>query len=495
MSIMSCENSKLHINNNIKQTVEEEVIKALKNEEYTLNTVNSYGENLLHVSAANGCLDIVKEILQKWNNCGVIDRKNKFGWTPLMLAIRNGDTKIVKFLLKENVNINESTYLGISVLGLAAAINKDMFEIVYEACPSALSNSINDDINPLCIAAMKNDKDLFFRLLDIGFEVSKSNEYTQIMMKQSTVPEIRNLAKRQLEIENYWNDVSDNIPVEQNIGTKCTVKNYCKNNNLLSPNIHINPIFSPQSVKHGTNEDTMKECNNNIRVNSNKHLKPLKLILEHSECAPHSIISPTLTCALSEMLPQSPNIYFMENKHDEKIDFNVMTNIEKEHSSKNKGTMTTCSKNNDLSEPCLRRLQSICPPNLNIQSEPEDLDTTLGYVPEFSPLRSPNVPPDINDENVFGESTPTPPHYKTPPRGMILNSEETKMFVLLEQYGLSQHFPLFIEQEIDINLFLTLTNDDLIEIGIENKSDRKIILNVITECKKSLMEECVNCYW
>lgn len=63
-----------------------------------------------------------------------------------------------------------------SVFGLAAAINKDMFETVYEACPSALLNSANDDITPLCIAAMKNDKDLFFRLIELGFDVSKSSK-------------------------------------------------------------------------------------------------------------------------------------------------------------------------------------------------------------------------------------------------------------------------------------------------------------------------------
>lgn len=79
--------------------------------EYTLNTVNSYGENILHISAANGCLNVAKEILRNQNS-GVIDRKNKFGWTPLMLAIRNRDIQMVKFLLKNNANVNESTYLG-----------------------------------------------------------------------------------------------------------------------------------------------------------------------------------------------------------------------------------------------------------------------------------------------------------------------------------------------------------------------------------------------
>nr|XP_034196190.1 ankyrin repeat domain-containing protein 12-like [Osmia lignaria] len=486
MSIMSCENNiKLQINANIKQAVEAEIIKALKTEDYTLNTVNSYGENLLHISAANGCLGVITEILQKWDSHDVIDRKNQFGWTPLMLAIRNRDIKTVKFLLKQNVNINESTYLGMSVLGLAAAINKEMFEIVYEACPSALPNCINDDITPLCIAAMKNDKDLFFRLLELGFDVSKSNEYTQIMMKQSIVPEIRNLAKRNLSIENYWNDVSDNIPIEYNIENKCDIKkNNINNNNVLSPNIHTKPICVPNSLKDDNNE-----CNNNIVIDSNKYLKPcaLKLISKQLECVPHSLISPTITCTLDEILPQSPNIYFMQNKQDEQINFNIMTDIENKKPIENKDIITASSGTNDLSEPHLSRLQSICPPNLIIQTEQEDLDATLGYIPEFSPLRSPNVPPDINDENVFGESTPTPPRYKTPPRRMILNSEEAKMFVLLKQYGLSQHIPIFLEQEVDVSLFLTLTDADLIEIGIENESDRKIILNVIADCRKSMI--------
>lgn len=63
-----------------------------------------------------------------------------------------------------------------SIFGLAAAINKDMFDIVYEASPSALLNTLNDDITPLCIAAMKNDKNLFFKLIELGFDVSKSSK-------------------------------------------------------------------------------------------------------------------------------------------------------------------------------------------------------------------------------------------------------------------------------------------------------------------------------
>lgn len=62
-----------------------------------------------------------------------------------------------------------------SVLGLAAAISKEMFETVYNAYPDALAHTANDDITPLCVAAMKNDKELFLRLLELGMPSSTTS--------------------------------------------------------------------------------------------------------------------------------------------------------------------------------------------------------------------------------------------------------------------------------------------------------------------------------
>lgn len=180
-------------------------------EGYSLNAVNNYDENLLHISAANGCSRIVKEILNRQENCRVIDRKNKFGWTPLMQAIRNGNIESVKLLLEKKANVDEVTYLGkqsksymvnkvpyvylkeistfcfsrtgMSVLGLAAAISKEMFETVYNAYPDALANAGSDDITPLCVAAMKNDKKLFFQLMDLGMPLGITSEMIILVLK------------------------------------------------------------------------------------------------------------------------------------------------------------------------------------------------------------------------------------------------------------------------------------------------------------------------
>ena len=66
-----------------------------------------------------------------------------------------------------------------SAIGLATAVGKEMFEVVYKACPSALELTYRDEVCPLSITAMKNDKDMFFRLLELGFDLSKASKINE----------------------------------------------------------------------------------------------------------------------------------------------------------------------------------------------------------------------------------------------------------------------------------------------------------------------------
>ncbi|XP_011061106.1 PREDICTED: uncharacterized protein LOC105150015 [Acromyrmex echinatior] len=403
-----------------KKIVEAQVIAAMQKQGYTLNA---------------------KE------NCRVIDRKNKFGWTPLMQAIRNGNIDTVKLLLERNSDVNQMTYLGMSVLGLAAAISKEMFETVYNACPDALANTANDDITPLCVAAMKNDKELFLRLLELDMPSSTTNGYTRIMMKHSTVPEIATLANEELAIDDYWNDTSDNIK-----------------------------IISEQNI----NSTTEDHPTSNDDENKGEKLKLLLLRFPAVESDKQTNkISPNLTYDVFTF----PKADFKKDKLIEKSDVFLDENA-------NEGTENDLEKSSAMDEDeelessptGLQRLQSVRPIDLDIKNLSSNFNVTLGFTPEFSPVKSPNVPPDVNEENVFGENTPTPPRCKTPPKGMLLNWPQTKMIMVLKRFGLNQHIPIFLEQEVDFDLFLTLTDNDLIEIGIEHKKDRRDLLEAIKEC-------------
>jgi len=49
-----------------------------------------------------------------------VDSRNRFGWTPLMLAANEGHTPIVTLLLSEGANVNAINDFGVSPLAYAA---------------------------------------------------------------------------------------------------------------------------------------------------------------------------------------------------------------------------------------------------------------------------------------------------------------------------------------------------------------------------------------
>lgn len=197
------------------------------------------------------------------------------------------------------------------------------------------------------------------------------------MMKQSTVPEIANLAKKHLDIEDYWNDTIDNIPIESDSDQtekwhslklinrsekKCVVQmmhntknkysNENENNNKLSYlNLPVKPVFifhSPERKSDSSNDNTIsysKECS-----------KSLNEIIKHLDHTQNSLISPTFTCAHNEMLPASPNIYFEQNNYKDTINIKATDNVEKKWLNQDKTKIVTqYSKINCSTELVLQR--------------------------------------------------------------------------------------------------------------------------------------------
>ncbi|XP_043483795.1 uncharacterized protein LOC122511931 [Leptopilina heterotoma] len=422
------------------------VLEALQKEN-SLKTVNNYGETLLHIAASNGCGKIVEEILKK--SCFEIDHKNVFGWTPLTQAIRNGKIDCVKILIDNGANVNHVTYLGMSAIGLATAIGSEMFEIIYKASPSALGIAAQDEVCPLSITAMKNDKDLFFRLLELGLDISKANILAHCVIKSSRIQEISSLAKLPEDVESFWNDCSDNIEISEEIDSN--------NNNrqINKMGKHLPKIFI---------EDTDAKLVDQVNNETSEHKGGI-FFDKTNECNP---ISPTLTYNFDGAYPPSPRTIFpdggkfFENPTEKKME------------------LITDFQNGDCG---IKRCKNIRPPDLVLTHEDQlDFNNSLSFVPEYSPTKSPLVPPEIEDEDaVFGDITPTQAQEKTPPAAFIFNPKDAPMSFFLHSYGLGRFIPIFLEQEVDVELFLTLNNEDLKEIGVESENERRIILSVIDE--------------
>lgn len=107
------------------------------------------------------------------------------------------------------------------------------------------------------------------------------DEYTRLMMKRSTVPEIAALVNANSAVDDYWNDTSDNIQIieEENIdGTTKNSKLISKSNknekrkklhlslpiesdkqDLISPNLTYDVfVLSPNAVCFEKNNFTKK---------------------------------------------------------------------------------------------------------------------------------------------------------------------------------------------------------------------------------------------
>ncbi|XP_057327128.1 uncharacterized protein LOC130668721 isoform X2 [Microplitis mediator] len=124
------------------------------------------------------------------------------------------------------------------------------------------------------------------------------------------------------------------------------------------------------------------------------------------------------------------------------------------------------------------------PPKLII-SDSIDEDTDIIDAIECSPVRSPFPSSDfLNDSTLGLDDTLLATSFDSSPKDSAFNPRENKLMNLLGRFGLNHFALIFIEQEVDVDLFLTLTNDDLKEIGIDRKTDRNIILSVIEECNK-----------
>ncbi|XP_043278082.1 ankyrin repeat and SAM domain-containing protein 3-like isoform X1 [Venturia canescens] len=423
-------------------SVESEIIDVMRKSHYSLDTVNNYGDDLLHVTAANGCYFVIKEILKKHDDCD-IDKRNDNGWSPLMLAIRNGNVESVKLLLDNGCNPEQSTYQGVSAIALSVAISREMFEIVYEACPSALEKAKTDKINPLCVAAMKNDKELFFRLIELGLTVSQTGDYTLLMIAHSNVPEIANFGESfNNDSLDYWNEhitvedlesfTDEHFDVPQMSSTLQNGENSLEYQdeepieNRDVPEINVDP---PQDTN-----------SNSPKINSDKG----KLSADNNNNKSKGLISPRLQYTRERTLAMSPNLCLARRRSGNDSGFGMEFRIQRDQMDRNHNRETHKTDDRNARDGNkLHKFQMNRPPNLQIAKTENDQTSN---------------------------KTPVEPRCSTPPREMALNDHQTKMARLLKCFGLTQFIPIFLEQEVDLGLFLSLTDQDLKEIGIEKRS-------------------------
>uniref|UniRef100_A0AAQ5XZG0 SAM domain-containing protein n=1 Tax=Amphiprion ocellaris TaxID=80972 RepID=A0AAQ5XZG0_AMPOC len=122
-------------------------------------------------------------------------------------------------------------------------------------------------------------------------------------------------------------------------------------------------------------------------------------------------------------------------------------------------------------------------PSLKLKSRPQsgNSSTSKSTSPTLTPSPSPTpkIPPGPGDSLSSASSHPRSKSSGGSSSGTI--TDEDELSSILKKLSLEKYQPIFEEQEVDMEAFLTLTDGDLKELGIKTDGPRQQILAAISE--------------
>ncbi|XP_044764678.1 uncharacterized protein LOC123321281 [Coccinella septempunctata] len=162
------------LDNLIEEQLENEVTSDEETEENDSGQLLSMDKNSnLHFSAAFGMIDTMKQDLESSDQ--KIDAENFMGWTPLMMAIRNGHIEAVKLLLEKGADITRKNKLGVNCFNLSIANgNHELVDTVLcHMLKGGISrNRIQENLSPISLAIVFKKTHLLRILISQGFDLN-----------------------------------------------------------------------------------------------------------------------------------------------------------------------------------------------------------------------------------------------------------------------------------------------------------------------------------
>ncbi|VEN34906.1 unnamed protein product [Callosobruchus maculatus] len=132
----------------------------------------------LHHIAAKGN---VNEFKKEFSEDMRIDAANFLGWTPLMMACRNGHAEMVKHLLELRADASRSNHFGFSAFMVSIASRKlEVTEIILRhlLCGGISREKMQSVISPLSLAILFQNEDIVTYLITKGFDLNAATPDT-----------------------------------------------------------------------------------------------------------------------------------------------------------------------------------------------------------------------------------------------------------------------------------------------------------------------------
>ena len=109
-----------------------------------------------------------------------VDKRNTYGWTPVMQASRHGHTNIISLILQHQIDINATTSFGVTALTLAArGGHLQVVRLLVEAGID-INGANSCEFTPLMAAAQHGHDTIVRLLMDRGCDVNYRTPSTGI---------------------------------------------------------------------------------------------------------------------------------------------------------------------------------------------------------------------------------------------------------------------------------------------------------------------------
>ena len=158
-----------------KKGMIEEIEPYITKYEGILHAKNEFGSTVLHISAFQGNLKIVKYVVKKGAD---LNAETNSKWTPLHVAMQNNRTKIVHFLLdQEGLDVDRKDKAGVLPLHIATYKSRiDTVARLLKINAKVVNEQANSGWSPLDFAVHMGHVEMVKLLLQYRADVNKKNK-------------------------------------------------------------------------------------------------------------------------------------------------------------------------------------------------------------------------------------------------------------------------------------------------------------------------------
>uniref|UniRef100_A0A4W6G1H9 Ankyrin repeat and sterile alpha motif domain containing 6 n=1 Tax=Lates calcarifer TaxID=8187 RepID=A0A4W6G1H9_LATCA len=418
-----------------------QLVKEILEEDPTqVNSSNQEGASPLMMAAVSGQLEVVQLMVEK--NADIDKQDGVHGWTALMQATYHGNKDIVKYLLNQGADVNLRAKNGYTAFDLVMLLNDPDTELV----------------RLLASVCMQVDNKTKHR----GRALMTRSKSRQSLNNVPVPPDDKG------GLKSWWSRMSNRF---RRLKLTHTLRHGLSSNRL-----------APFPDDAETSLDATMKANRKPGAVSNGALAPSPALggndvstTSISRVVSRSIKFPSIPKGPSSSSPSNSGHYHSPHSSGGS---NGVAGLNRDSHNRSGG-----SADSVLSQIAAQRKRAAGLIDVKVQAPEKQQGPAQSQPPV--PASAPGLPlpdislPDIHSHPSLVASDIHSRRVSTRLAFVFIFSDELSS--ILKKLSLEKYQPIFEEQEVDMEAFLTLTDGDLKELGIKTDGPRQQILAAISE--------------